>query len=233
MFGNQLHARGLWGVNGYVTFWKPAVCLVALAATALAQLDTATLLKRIEERYNHAKTLEVNFSEGYTAQGRARPNESGTLILRKPGRMRWDYRQPAGKLFVSDGKNVWLYTPLDKRVEKAPLSASEDMRAPLAFLLGKLDFQREFKDFDVKTNTATASWDIVAHASSDRLPYTTIEMTVSPDYEITWLKVTGVDQSVLTFSFSGEKLNPPVKDALFKFVMPPGATLAPEEAEIH
>jgi len=231
MQGNGLHARGLWRVNVSVTFSKLAVCLLALAAVVIAQPSTGTLLKHIEARYNHAKTLEVNFVEGYTAQGRTRPSESGTLILRKPGRMRWDYRQPAGKLFVSDGRNVWLYTPLDKRVEKAPLSATEDMRAPLAFLLGKLDFQREFKDFSVKTNTATASWDIVAHASSDRLPYSTIEMTVSPDYSITWLKVTGVDQSVLTFSFSGEKLNPPVNDAMFKFVMPPGATLASEEAE--
>jgi len=229
MYRNGLHAGRVRGVNLFVSVLKPAVCLLMLATGAFAQLDTGTLLKRIEDRYNHAKTLQVEFTEGYTAQGRSRPLESGTLILRKPGRMRWDYRQPSGKQFVSDGKNVWLYTPSAKRVEKAPLTESEDMRAPLAFLLGKLDFLREFKDFNVKPDSG--GWDILAHARSDRLPYDKIEMTVSQDYEITYLKVTGVDQSVLTFSFSGEKVNPPANDALFKFAMPPGATLAPEEAE--
>jgi len=204
--------------------------LLAFAVTAATpQMDTATLLKRIEERYNHAKTLQVHFTEGYTAQGQARKPEEGTLILRKPGRMRWVYTQPPGKLFVSDGRNVWLYTPAQNRVEKVPLTESEDMRAPLAFLLGKLDFIREFKDFSVKPDPS-GGWDITAAARSDRLPYDKIEMTVAPDFSITNLKVTGADQSVLTFAFSDEKVNPHVADAEFRFVMPPGATLATEEA---
>ena len=66
-------------------------------------------------------------------------------MLRKPGKMRWDYSQPKGKLFVSDGKFLWLYTPDENRVEKMKLKESEDMRAPLAFLLGKLDFDKEFQ----------------------------------------------------------------------------------------
>jgi len=221
-----LHATARLSVNEDVIL----VCLLAFAGVPAAQLDTGSLLKRIEDRYNHAKTLQLQFTEGYTAQGRTRQPESGTLTLRKPGRMRWDYRQPAGKLFLSDGKEVWLYTPSLKRVEKVPLTESEDMKAPLAFLLGKLDFLREFKDFSVTSNSS-GGWSITAHARSDKLPYNKIEMTVSPDFAITWLKVTSVDQSVLTFSFSGEKVNPPVDNAMFRFVMPPDATLATEEAQ--
>jgi outer membrane lipoprotein-sorting protein len=101
------------------------------------------LLKGIEQRYNHAKTLQVQYNETYTVQGQARKSETGTLTLRKPGRMRWDYSAPAGKLFLSDGKDVYLYTPDSHRVEKEPLKASDDMRAPMAFLLGKLDFSKE------------------------------------------------------------------------------------------
>ena len=206
------------------------MCLVSLAAfAAVPQLDTATLLKRIEDRYNHAKTLQVQFTEGYTAQGRMRTPESGTLTLRKPGRMRWDYSQPAGKLFLSDGKEVWLYTPATKRVEKVPLTESEDMRAPLAFLLGKLDFLRDFKNFTVRPDNS-GGWVITAQARSNRLPYDTVEMTISPAFAITHLKVRSLDQSMLTFAFSGEKVNPAVDNSIFKFVMPPGATLATEEA---
>ena len=81
------------------------------------------------------------------SRGRPRKSESGELTLRKPGRMRWDYTAPAGKLFLSDGKQVYLYTPDSNRVERMPLKESDDMRAPLAFLLGKLDFAKEFRDF--------------------------------------------------------------------------------------
>ena len=80
----------------------------------------------------------------------AKRSESGTLLLRKPGKMRWDYDQPKGKLFVSDGKFLWLYTPEDNRAEKMKLKESDDMRAPLAFLLGKLDFQKEFRNLQAK-----------------------------------------------------------------------------------
>lgn len=202
-----------------IALWA-ALALIPLQA---ADVDLNTLLKGVEQRYNRAKTLQVQFSEAYSVQGRARKTESGALTLRKPGRMRWDYSTPAGKLFISDGKDVYLYTPDTHQVEKTKLKASEDMRAPLAFLLGKLDFSKEFRDFSMKRDGA--NYLIDARAKTDQLPYDKIEMLVTPQYEIRRLVVNGQDQSVLTFTFDQENLNPPVNDALFRFQMPPGATL--------
>ncbi|HLG96283.1 MAG TPA: outer membrane lipoprotein chaperone LolA [Bryobacteraceae bacterium] len=203
-----------------IALWAALATIIPLQA---AEVDLNTLLKGVEQRYNHAKTLQVQFNESYSVQGRARKSESGALTLRKPGRMRWDYTTPAGKLFVSDGKDVYLYTPDTNQVEKTKLKASEDMRAPLAFLLGKLDFSKEFRDFSLKQEGA--DYLIAARAKTDQLPYDKIEMVVTPDYEIRRLVVNGQDQSVLTFTFDQEKLNPPVNDALFRFQMPAGATL--------
>jgi outer membrane lipoprotein carrier protein len=199
---------------------------VLFALIPLQAADVDGLLKGVEQRYNRAKTLQVQFSESYIVQGRPRKSESGQLTLRKPGRMRWDYAAPSGKLFLSDGKNVYLYTPDAHRVEKTPLKASEDMRAPLAFLLGKLDFAKEFRDFELKPDGP--NYVVIAKAKTDRLPYDKIEMLITPDYEIRRLVVNGQDQSILTFQFDQEKLNPAVDDALFKFEMPSGATLVSE-----
>ena len=209
----------------------PWVCRALLACVFLpvraADLPTTTLLKSIEQRYNRAQTLQVQFTESYSVLGRPRKGESGELTLRKPGRMRWDYTEPAGKLFVSDGKDVFLYTPDAHRVEKTKLKASDDMRAPMAFLLGKLDFMKDFRDFDVKQEGA--NYLVVAHAKSDKLPYEQVQMLVTPDYSIQRLVIQGQDQSILTFQFAQEKVNPPVDDSEFKFQMPAGATLvAPE-----
>lgn len=211
-------------------FW---VCIAALAVTLPSSADNSDLsrvLKGIQDRYNHAKTLQLSFSETYTVPGRPHQSESGTLTLRKPGRMRWDYATPAGKLFVSDGKDVYLYTPGPNRVEKMKLKESEDWRAPLAFLLGKLDFQKEFRDFDMKPDGS--GFVITAKAKSDKLPYDSIRLTATSGFTITNLVVTGQDQSVLAFNFGNEKMNPSVNDSIFKFQAPPGATVVtPETAQ--
>ncbi len=192
-----------------------------------ANADLSALLKGVEQHYNRAKTLQVHFVESYLVQGRARKSESGELTLRKPGRMRWDYSMPSGKLFVSDGKDVYLYTPEAHRVEKTKLKASDDMRAPLAFLLGKLDFAKDFRDFDIKPEGA--QYLITAKGKSDKLLYGKIQMLVTADYQIQRLVIDGQDLSILTFQLDDEKLNPPVDDALFKFQMPAGATLVDSE----
>ncbi len=194
-------------------------CLAAMPALA----DTPNLtqiLDRVEQRYNHARTLEVNFEESYL-QGRTQKTEAGVLYLRKPGRMRWEYSSPPGKLFVSDGKYVYLYTPTSNRVERMKAKASEDMRAPLAFLLGKLNFQRDFGRFESRPEGQNL-W-IRAEAKSNNLPYTNVEFVVTPDSRIRRVQVTGQDGSVLDFRFADEKVNPPLNDAMFRFQVPPGA----------
>ncbi len=183
------------------------------------------LITKVQDRYNHAKTLSVRFVESYSIAGHQRRPEAGTLTLRKQGKMRWDYTQPEGKLFISDGKEVYLYTSEDNRVEKVPLKDTEDMRAPLAFLLGHLDMKKEFRDFQTQPASSAAEADVWLHASAknDRVPYKSVEMLIAPDASIRQLKVVGRDESVLAFAFSDEKLNPSVNDAFFHFTVPPGA----------
>lgn len=226
-----IHIRRVFRVMNNVTrlaLWVSSACLLGVCPILqAADANLNALLKGVEQRYNRAKTLQVHFVESYSVQGRARKSESGGLTLRKPGRMRWDYTAPSGKLFLSDGKDVYLYTPESHRVEKTKLKASEDMRAPLAFLLGKLDFAKDFRDFDFKPQGA--NYLITAKAKNNQLPYEKIQMLVTPDFEIQQLVVDGQDLSILTFQLDGEKLNPPVDDALFKFQMPAGATLVDAE----
>ena len=94
----NLHILPPLSVKDNVTRIALWVSLAALPLGA-ANVDLNVLLKGVEQRYNHAKTLQVQYNETYSVQGKARKSESGTLTLRKPGRMRWDYSEPPGKLF--------------------------------------------------------------------------------------------------------------------------------------
>ena len=198
------------------------IALLAVSAFA-ADPGLDGLLKRVENRYNHAKTLQVLFTEQYTPLGRASRTESGTLLLRKPGRMRWDYSQPKGKLFISDSRQLWLYTPADNHAEKMKFKDTEDMRAPLAFLLGKLNFQKEFRDIQARPDGSGTR--ITARPANGNLPYSEVEFVVTPDDRIHEVKVTGYDRSVLDFTFSDEKMDPPLDARLFRFQPPPGTVV--------
>ncbi|MBV9759770.1 MAG: outer membrane lipoprotein carrier protein LolA [Acidobacteriaceae bacterium] len=191
----------------------------AFADAASGQVDH--LIKQMQDRYNSTRTLSVRFVENYEIQGHRRPQEAGTLTLRKQGKMRWDYTHPAGKLFISDGKNVFLYTAKDNRVEKVPLKDTEDMRAPLAFLLGHLDMKKEFGGFQVHAGEGGAWLD--ALPVNGRVPYEKVRMLIAPDGSVRELKVMGRDQSEIDYSFSDEQLNPRVNEAMFHFQIPPGA----------
>jgi outer membrane lipoprotein carrier protein len=200
----------------------PPALLVLQAIAAPQNLDA--LLKTVEARYNRTQSLKLDFSESYAGTKRPVQNEAGVLYLRKPGRMRWEYTSPAGKVFISDGKEVVLYDPDDQRAEKSKLKESEDMRAPLAFLLGKLDFRKEFKSLGfrgVGSGAPFESW-IVAEPKSENLAYTKVEFLATPEGEIRRVRITGQDQSQLDFTFTNEQLNAPVAPTLFTFHPPPG-----------
>jgi outer membrane lipoprotein carrier protein len=196
-----------------------------LAAGPAVNLET--LLHSVENRYNHAQSLRLTFTESYKSVNRAVQLDSGVLTLRKPGRMRWEYTAPAGKLFVSDGKDVYLYLPDAKRVEHSKFKESEDLRAPLAFLLGKLNFYKEFRSFSLRPEGEN-QW-VDAIPNSDNLPYSRVEFLISPDFQIRRLRVIGQDQSVMDFSFEQEKLNVPLDLKTFSFRPPPGIELVESE----
>jgi outer membrane lipoprotein carrier protein len=197
-----------------------AVVLVGLwTASALSggEIDVSKTLKGVEDRYNHIQTLQVSFTESATLQGRKR-SEKGDLYLRKPGRMRWQYS--TGKLYISDSKYIYYYNPGENRAEQLPLKEADDMRAPLAFLLGRLNFADDFKQFVARPQDGNTL--IAATPKSDKMPYSEVSFLVSPDSVIHWLLVKSQDGSTLEFTFENEKKNPAIADAMFKFAPPPG-----------
>ena len=202
---------------------RPLMFLLAAAALpALRGADIDKVLKGVEERYNTIKTMQVNFVQAFTAPGR-KTTMKGTLYLRKPGRMRWQYSSPEGMLWVSDGEFVYSYDPRDRRAEKSKLKDAGDLRAPVAFLLGKLNFHEDFRQFDSTPQGDDVS--ITAHPKSDKLAYTEVHFLVSPNFVIKQLSVKGQDGSVMEYSFDGEKKDPLLTGALFQFTAPPGVDL--------
>jgi outer membrane lipoprotein carrier protein len=97
----------------------------------------------------------------------------------------------------------------------------EDMRAPLAFLLGKLNFDDDFKSFTASPQQDGAVL-IVATPKSDKFPYSEVSFLAMPDFSIRKLIVKQEGNATLEFTFDAEKRNTPVADGMFRFTPPQG-----------
>jgi outer membrane lipoprotein carrier protein len=195
-----------------------AICLAATAP------DVHQIAAAVDAHYNHLKTLQAEFTELYRGAGIER-SESGTLWLKKPGKMRWEYRSPTEKVFVSDGKDAWFYVPADRQARKTAAKKLEDVRSPLAFLLGKTKLQKELSGLSLAPDVSPLqAGDMVLRgvpqALSDRVSQIVLE--VAPDYRIVRLEIQQVDGSSTEYRFSDQKENVPVADAKFQFHPPPG-----------
>jgi outer membrane lipoprotein carrier protein len=200
------------------------VFAVSAAAQLAAQTDVHTVADKVDQRYNHLHTLEAQFSETYSGAGMTR-TESGTLTLKKPGRMRWDYDQPRPKTFLTDGTTAWFYVPGERQVRRAPVKQLDDLRSPLRYLLGKTKLEKEFVSLAIATDAKPVNpGDIVLRGipkgMQDRVAQTLVEVTA--DGLITRIAVEELDGSVTEFRFLQQKENVQLPDQHFRFTPPPG-----------
>jgi outer membrane lipoprotein carrier protein len=118
------------------------VCLPSLLQAKDWQLDTA--VAALQRKYSGMRDLRMNFVQSYGWPGRHPRTESGQVYLQRPGLMRWEYQEPAEKLFLSDGEFIYFYLPDRKQVQKSRVGRSRDRRLPFLFLLGRGDLKRDF-----------------------------------------------------------------------------------------
>jgi outer membrane lipoprotein carrier protein len=169
-------------------------------------------------------TLEAQFTEIYRGAGMDR-TETGLLQLKKPGKMRWEYRSPREKVFLSDGKDAWFYVPGDKQVRKSPAKKLDDLRSPLGFLLGKTRLEKELHGLSLAQDVppATAGNLVlrgVPQALADRVSQVLLE--VAPDGKIARIVIEEVDGSATEYRFADQKEDVAVADSIFHFVPPAG-----------
>jgi outer membrane lipoprotein carrier protein len=178
------------------------------------------LAAAVDHHYNVLHRLRVNFTETYQGMGMDR-HESGVLLLEKPGRMRWNYAEPVGKVFVLDGKYGWFYTPGDAQVQQIPAKKLDDLRSPLRFLLGHAQLTKELDGLTM----APADGDMfrlrgVPRGMEQRVR--SLELVVSREGTIRSMTLEELDGSRTSFVFKDEQANPVIAADTFRFTPPAG-----------
>jgi len=198
-----------------------AACLFAQQHPPATQAPSAhELAQRVDRRYNQLHSLKASFAESYEGLG-IRRNENGSLLLLKPGRMRWDYSSPAGKLFLLDGKYAWFYSRGDSQVQRIPAKELDDLRSPLRFLLGHTELEKELSHLTL-TPASDGRFTLTGHPKGQEKRVSRLALTVSADGAISGIEIEETDGALTRFSFSAEQLNAPVPAESFQFTPPAG-----------
>jgi outer membrane lipoprotein carrier protein len=215
----------------------PVMCWLALAAFAPSS-DVQSVVHAVQSRYDHAHTLSASFLERYSQGGRLAQVESGSVYFSKPGRMRWDYESPETKLFLVDGKNVWLYIPADRTASRARVRDSADWRTPFALLTGKLSLGRLCGHIELAGNgpgspdpaAGTAVQTLrctprAAEAGQDSAPFKEVLLGVDSQYRIVSVLIREAGDTETEFEFGNWQENPALPESQFHFEPPVGVAI--------
>ena len=198
--------------------------LVVGVVSVGAQSPTAdTVARDLQRKYDRVKDFSADFVHSYRGGVlKQQATERGTLLVKKPGKMRWEYTSPEKKLFVSDGHKIYSYVPQDRQVVVGTMPRDEHAPTPALFLTGNGDITR---DFD-------AAFDKVAEAQPGSLALKLTPKRREPEYESLTLVLepnTLTLQMLITvdaqggrsaFTFSNLKENVGLADTHFVFKMP-------------
>lgn len=193
-----------------------SVCLSAQAPS----LSAKDLAQRVDRHYNQLRSLQAGFTESYQGMGLSR-TESGTLLLLKPGRMKWEYSSPSGKLFLLDGKYAWFYAPGDSQVQRIPAKELDDLRSPLRFLLGHTELEREVNGLTMAP-AANGEFTITGQPKGQQARIRRLTLTVTAQGVITGIEIEETDGALTRFTFTSQQPDAPISPATFRFTPPAG-----------
>jgi outer membrane lipoprotein carrier protein len=213
-------------MSRFTSLWRGAALLFAALSPLciLCQQKPASgaheMAAVVDRHYDQLRSLKASFSETYAGMGVNR-TESGELLLAKPGKMRWNYNTPQGKIFLLDGKYSWFYTPGDGQVQRIPAKELDDLRSPLRFLLGHTNLEKEIGGLTLAPGS-NGQFVLSGVPKGQENRVTKLSLTITAAGAITGIEVDEADGATTKFAFTGEQPNAAIAPETFHFTPPAG-----------
>jgi outer membrane lipoprotein carrier protein len=192
------------------------------------------LAQALQRHYDTVKDFAADFVHEY--QGgvlRKHISERGRVLIKKPGKMRWDYTAPESKLFVSDGTKIYSYIPADKQVIVSSVPRDDQATMPALFLAGKGNLTRDFTSsiVDLPAGLPPNTRALKLVPRTPQRDYDSIVLAVDPArLEIRGLLSVDAQGGTSTLSFTNLKENVGLADKAFTFTIPRGVDLVTDSS---
>jgi len=183
------------------------------------------LAQRVQAFYAHTKDFSARFAQHYTylAIGRVEDSE-GTVQVKKPGFVRWDYDKPDKRTIYVEGKTLWIWRPDDKEVQVKRDFGGDQLSSAFTFLWGKGDLLKEFKPKSLPAQKDLPKGDVLELKPIKPVPgVEKLLFVVGKDGQVLASVVTNAQGDVNQIVFSSAKVDQGLPDSLFHFEPPKGA----------
>lgn len=184
------------------------------------------LIEALQAKYDTVSNFSAGFEQTYTGGVlRAALVERGTVLIKKPGKMRWHYTSPEEKLFVSDGVSLYSYLPLDRQVIVGAVPPGDNVSTPALFLAGRGNLSEDFDAaYDDASDAQAHTWTVALTPTRSDVDYTRLTLVVEREsLRVVALRAIDFQNAVSAFTFSDLKENQELPDTLFTFEIPRGA----------
>jgi Outer membrane lipoprotein-sorting protein len=213
-----------------------AVALLSPARSGASIAFDQHLAEALQKKYDGIKDFSADFVHVY--QGgvlRKRVTERGHVLIKKPGKMRWEYQSPEPKLFVSDGVKIYSYIPQDKQVIVSTVPGDDEAPTPVLFLSGKGNILRDFiasaPDARLMHDLPAGSVGLKLVPKSHQADYDWLVVAAEPaSLAIVGLVTTDAQGGQSSFSFTNLKENVGLVDKSFEFKIPRGVDVVTDTA---
>ena len=203
-----------------------ALAALLVVDTRAADPTAAELAEALQRKYDAVKDFSADFVHTY--QGgvlKKQLTERGTVLIKKPGKMRWDYTAPEKKQFVSDGAKIYFYIPADKQVLVSSVPPNAAAATPALFLAGKGRLTSEFTPslVELPAGLPAGSRALKLVPKSKQPDYDWLVLAVDPaTLAIQGLVTIDAQGGTSTFAFTKLKENVGLADTQFTFKIPRG-----------
>ena len=207
-------------------------CLLIASVVALVSAQTTdlnVLIDGLQRKYSRLQSLEADFVQVYYGADGRTLREAGHLLLKRPGRARWEYASPERKLFVSDGRNVFFYVHGDKTATRSLIRETADPQIPFLFLLGRGNLRRDFSRIEVASGEpAFGAGNQVLRLFPKRAPEEFKQLLVevsAPTFEVRRMVIFERSGARMDFLLSNVRENAAIADNQFRFQPPQGVVV--------
>jgi outer membrane lipoprotein carrier protein len=211
---------------------NPKICNVlftllllgALPGSAFA-LDAVAVVDAIQKQYDNTDTFQAKFvQKSYLKILGQSQKAEGTVSIKKPGKMKWDYKAPDRQILVSNDQGLWLYLPDEKQVTKMKVQSVYSSNTPALFLAGRGKLTKSFTVGKVTEERGLYVAELIPRDKVQSLSKMVL-LADKKSYQIVGSRVYDNLGNKTEMLFSDVRTNPSLKSKLFQFEVPKGVEL--------
>lgn len=202
-----------------------AVGVSFAAAQVRPTPDPLALARAVQQKYDTVFDFSADFVHSYHGGIlRKEATERGTVLIKKPARMRWTYEAPERKVFVADGSRIYSYMLEDKQVIVSPVPADDEATTPALFLTGKGNLLRDFTvSIPAEPDPLAATFSLKLTPKRREAEYDWLVLVVDrATYRMRRLVTADAQGGQSTFTFANVRENVGLSDKEFRFTIPRG-----------